>query len=243
MPLDSPSQHANYSLFPTPYSLHFWCTGEDSNLRSSQGAADLQSAAINRSATCAHIVRATHSAISAARAPRSLTPLTPPAPLTPLPFIPLPHTPQRPEASGLTSLRLKWGSLRRTGPALILPAPVNSRRFGSLVSASFLWSWRRDLNPRPSDYKSDALPAELRQLVTHGKQSRDAEKYADTLQLSAYTAQNLRLAQPPTRSKRGKTRNGDSVNKEPGRGSSNQRASSSGRPTGPVSADLCQHKR
>jgi hypothetical protein len=31
-----------------------WCTGEDSNLRSSQGAADLQSAAINHSATCAH---------------------------------------------------------------------------------------------------------------------------------------------------------------------------------------------
>src|SRR5581483_6066734 len=26
-----------------------------------------------------------------------------------------------------------------------------------------LWSWRRDSNPRPSDYKSDALPAELRQ--------------------------------------------------------------------------------
>ena len=25
------------------------------------------------------------------------------------------------------------------------------------------WSRRRDLNPRPSDYKSDALPAELRQ--------------------------------------------------------------------------------
>src|ERR1700674_4428257 len=25
------------------------------------------------------------------------------------------------------------------------------------------WSWRRDLNPRPSDYKSDALPTELRQ--------------------------------------------------------------------------------
>jgi hypothetical protein len=39
-----------------------------------------------------------------------------------------------------------------------------------LVSARFrqaqpdqTWSWRRDLNPRPSDYKSDALPAELRQ--------------------------------------------------------------------------------
>src|SRR5271168_4190662 len=26
-----------------------------------------------------------------------------------------------------------------------------------------MWSWRRDLNPRPSDYKSDALPTELRQ--------------------------------------------------------------------------------
>ena len=24
-------------------------------------------------------------------------------------------------------------------------------------------SWRRELNPRPSDYKSDALPTELRQ--------------------------------------------------------------------------------
>jgi hypothetical protein len=28
------------------------------------------------------------------------------------------------------------------------------------------WSWRRDSNPRPSDYKSDALPAELRQPQT-----------------------------------------------------------------------------
>jgi hypothetical protein len=28
----------------------------------------------------------------------------------------------------------------------------------------FSWSWRRESNPRPSDYKSDALPAELRQL-------------------------------------------------------------------------------
>ena len=27
------------------------------------------------------------------------------------------------------------------------------------------WSWRRGLNPRPSDYKSDALPTELRQLM------------------------------------------------------------------------------
>ena len=40
-----------------------WWTGEDSNLRSSQGAADLQSAAINHSATCAEtpILRLNHS--------------------------------------------------------------------------------------------------------------------------------------------------------------------------------------
>src|SRR5581483_12326325 len=31
------------------------------------------------------------------------------------------------------------------------------------VSSPLSWSWRRDSNPRPSDYKSDALPAELRQ--------------------------------------------------------------------------------
>ena len=30
-------------------------------------------------------------------------------------------------------------------------------------SKNFWQSWRRDLNPRPSDYKSDALPTELRQ--------------------------------------------------------------------------------
>jgi hypothetical protein len=30
-------------------------------------------------------------------------------------------------------------------------------------SKSLKKSWRRDLNPRPADYKSAALPAELRQ--------------------------------------------------------------------------------
>src|SRR5690242_21105692 len=36
--------------------------------------------------------------------------------------------------------------------------------FATLHSLRTLWwSWRRELNPRPSDYKSDALPAELRQ--------------------------------------------------------------------------------
>src|SRR5438552_8475295 len=32
-----------------------WCTGEDSNLRTSQGGADLQSAGFNHSPTCAEM--------------------------------------------------------------------------------------------------------------------------------------------------------------------------------------------
>ena len=35
-----------------------------------------------------------------------------------------------------------------------------------------LWSWRRDSNPRPSDYKSDALPTELRQQLGKGASPR-----------------------------------------------------------------------
>ena len=34
------------------------------------------------------------------------------------------------------------------------------------------WSWRRDSNPRPSDYKSDALPTELRQQLGKGAPPR-----------------------------------------------------------------------
>jgi hypothetical protein len=44
---------AGFRSAHTHNTAQHWCTGEDSNLRSSQGAADLQSAAINHSATCA----------------------------------------------------------------------------------------------------------------------------------------------------------------------------------------------
>jgi hypothetical protein len=33
------------------------------------------------------------------------------------------------------------------------------------IRFSIHWSWRRDLNPRPPDYKSGALPTELRQQI------------------------------------------------------------------------------
>ena len=40
---------------------------------------------------------------------------------------------------------------------------LSRRAFAAREPNNQTWSWRRDLNPRPSDYKSDALPAELRQ--------------------------------------------------------------------------------
>jgi hypothetical protein len=46
-------------------------------------------------------------------------------------------------------------------PAAPLPSPPNRRKIRLPVIV--LWSWRRDLNPRPPDYKSGALPTELRQ--------------------------------------------------------------------------------
>src|ERR1700689_1201538 len=39
---------------------------------------------------------------------------------------------------------------------------LQGKHFPRVALTQFL-SWRRDLNPRPSDYKSDALPTELRQ--------------------------------------------------------------------------------
>jgi hypothetical protein len=46
-------------------------------------------------------------------------------------------------------------------PAAPPPSPPNRRKIRPSVIV--LWSWRRDLNPRPPDYKSGALPTELRQ--------------------------------------------------------------------------------
>ena len=43
-------------------------------------------------------------------------------------------------------------------------------------SQSLKLSWRRDLNPRPSDYKSDALPTELRQPSGAGDGNRTRDQ-------------------------------------------------------------------
>ena len=47
---------------------------------------------------------------------------------------------------------------------LNISSPVTSRhaRFDNAITLDLKWSQRRDSNPRPTDYKSVALPAELR---------------------------------------------------------------------------------
>src|SRR6185437_6033225 len=67
------------------------------------------------------------------------------------------------------------------------------------------WSWRRDLNPRPSDYKSDALPAELRQPFRRrrpwrkpprppGKPSGKLKNHAHTLSLRMFFGTELKVS-------------------------------------------------
>src|SRR5258708_37091679 len=106
----------------------WWWTGEDSNLRSPQGLADLQSSGFS-------------------------------------------HSPTRPrKISSETStayVQKNYGASENTKRTRVKRhQPVyfdfqDSLRLTPLQI--FWWSWRRELNPRPSDYKSDALPAELRQ--------------------------------------------------------------------------------
>ena len=57
-----------------------------------------------------------------------------------------------------------------------LPAPLVNEGYnyvcaiwGAVFNARAKWSWREESNPRPADYKSAALPTELRQRsVGHG---------------------------------------------------------------------------
>ena len=146
-----------------------WCTGEDSNLRSSQGAADLQSAAINHSATCAempecpatHSVRQPEKRVCAGAEGRAAHSLGRRKQITTCANI-LPHKDSPP--SGKILMECVLGD-----PAAVLPLfCANAPCFRKTVS----WSWRRDSNPRPSDYKSDALPAELRQQNRTSRPSR-----------------------------------------------------------------------
>src|SRR5665213_4559978 len=107
--------------------------GAQGRIRTSvaHNAADLQSAAINHSATCAFLCAG-------------------PQPVHA-------HTEAARTSSAGGHLQLAGGHCK-----------AGTARSYNQTSKPFAmrgknWSWRRDLNPRPPDYKSGALPAELRQ--------------------------------------------------------------------------------
>ena len=127
----------------SPSLQNSWCTGEDSNLRSAK-----------------------------ARQIYSLLPLTTRPPVHTLLTLlvsrrawSIRKLPRRVKHREPRKRRYPEGVFRR--PARPERAAVQLKLNLSteeLISSHWMnWSWRRDLNPRPSDYKSDALPAELRQ--------------------------------------------------------------------------------
>jgi hypothetical protein len=149
-----------------PRAANFWCTGEDSNLRTSLGGTDLQSVGFNHSPTCAKAFR---------RCGRRVAPADRAIPSADTQKRLLMKRSQsqvnfakqgnqgRAQRQSRRSLHagkvpngVRWKNLLRH----YKPTPPPD---GKLVPSFILWSWRRDSNPRPSDYKSDALPTELRQ--------------------------------------------------------------------------------
>jgi hypothetical protein len=114
-----------------------WWTGEGSNLRRPHGPADLQSAAFDRSATCPESKAWQRQAGA--------------------------HQAVRFGAKGRLHETTRNHKRTPTHKRSILFDSELVAPISPCAPAPPSWSWRRDLNPRPSDYKSDALPAELRQ--------------------------------------------------------------------------------
>jgi hypothetical protein len=150
--------HLRASLNPKS-KINSWWTGEDSNPRSSQGAAGLQPAAIDRSATCPHLSQSCRAAtihLSSCRFSAGH-----------LSWVIRVDDRHEDRPTPRTCVHQKPECTRS-------PIPNSSQRRRS--SAHSNWSWRRDSNPRPSDYKSDALPAELRQPPQTNNYSDEASK-------------------------------------------------------------------
>ena len=108
---------------------------------------DLQSVGFNHSPTCAN------PKTSAGNRPAQTT--------TPQPQLSARET--KCENSRLTPNPLPENNLKEC----LYYGATRARRRANLFCFRnlFIWSWRRESNPRPSDYKSDALPTELRQQV------------------------------------------------------------------------------
>jgi hypothetical protein len=141
-----------------------WCTGKDSNLRTSLGGTDLQSVGFNHSPTCAKNPGRCGRCAPSSRPPcknagtaQRKNPQT-----NPFYFRKTgkPRLAQKIPRRSLHAGKFPNGVCLEK-PAAPLPSPPNRRNIRLPVIV--LWSWRRDLNPRPPDYKSGALPTELRQ--------------------------------------------------------------------------------
>src|SRR5580658_1692859 len=146
-----------------------WCTGKDSNLRTSLGGTDLQSVGFNHSPTCAkNPGRCGRCAPSSTVQERRNRSTEKPADQSILlsQYRETKARAKKPRRS-LHAGKFPNGVCLEK-PAAPLPSPPNRRKIVSsfvvtLSCSVVLWSWRRDLNPRPPDYKSGALPTELRQ--------------------------------------------------------------------------------
>ena len=57
-------------------------------------------------------------------------------------------------------------------------SPLATREFPHIRLLTVRWSWWTDSNPRPADYKSAALPAELHQHIRSARQPAYNSKYS-----------------------------------------------------------------
>ena len=142
-----------------------WCTGEDSNLRSSKERQIYSLLPLTARPPV-------HNRVPGVTPPASLSKFL--AKISPRPSHAVPIL----SSSASANLLLPGSGQKTRGKVRSRSRGVDSSRIGSTSPHSphfregrafscskmaALWSWRRDSNPRPSDYKSDALPAELRQ--------------------------------------------------------------------------------
>jgi hypothetical protein len=176
-----------------------WCTGKDSNLRTSLGGTDLQSVGFNHSPTCA----------KTPSLPGPITQVSIAGDSMRSPMLQAGGCPIEKQSARENPLARKhhtwknslWSAVgkksvtppRRAKP--YIPEPILR------IKPIKCWSWRRDLNPRPSDYKSDALPTELRQQSeTTGPRGRIYP--SDPFQMSGTIAVHLSYHNSHSRNRR-----------------------------------------
>ena len=75
-----------------------------------------------------------------------------------------------------------WGKVdsnhRRHCQQIYSLSPLATREFPHIRLLTVRWSWWTDSNPRPADYKSAALPAELHQHIRSARQPAYNSKYS-----------------------------------------------------------------